>query len=115
MELLNSLISLASQIDGNTKLQNAVPSWSSIIQFEFRGREPLHIIVDQGKWQVNAGAHIKPTLVLQCEEVDLDPIFSGDVDITHFFAHTKIKVTKGQYLEAINLSRVALAAKRQRR
>lgn len=115
MELLDSVAGLASQINSNAKLQNAVPSWSAIVQFEFPSRESFHLIIDQGKWQVSAGPHIKPTLVLECQEEDLTPIFSGDVDITHYFAHAKMRVTKGQYLEAVNLSRVALAAKRQRR
>ncbi|MFC1999828.1 SCP2 sterol-binding domain-containing protein [Chloroflexota bacterium] len=115
MELLSYLAGLASQVNSSAKLQNAVPSWSAIIQFEFPNEESFHLTIDQGKWRVDSGPHIKPTLVLQSQEVDLEPIFSGDIDISHFFAEGKMRVTKGQYLEAVNLSRVALAAKRQRR
>ena len=115
MESLSSLVNLASQINSNPKLQKAVPSWSAIVQFEFPGGQLFHLIIDQGRWYVNSGAHIKPTVVLQCDEVDLAPIFSGEIDISHLFARGSIKEIRGRYLEAINLSRVALAAKRQRR
>lgn len=114
MESLSSLVSLASQVNSSPKLQRAIPSWSAVFQFEVPGPDFFHLIIDQGRWQVRAGAHIRPTVALQCEEVSLPPIFSGEIDISHLIARGKIRIAKGPYLEAINLSRVALAARRER-
>jgi hypothetical protein len=111
---LSSAVSLASQVNSSPKLQRAIPSWSAVFQFEFPGPDFFHLIIDQGQWQVRAGAHIRPTVALQCEEVCLPSIFSGEIDISHLIARGKIKIAKGPYLEAINLSRVALAARRER-
>ncbi len=111
-KVAQALHTLASAVAANPRAQRAAETWFAAIQFEVSGeRGPLHLTIDQGRLSVGEGLHVKPDIVVAGKGAALVPVLAGTVDITHPIARGDLRIVRGSYMELINLSRVALAAR----
>ncbi|MDO8531239.1 MAG: SCP2 sterol-binding domain-containing protein [Dehalococcoidia bacterium] len=114
-KVAQALSGLAAAVAANPRAQRAAETWSAVVQFEVAGeRQPLHLIVSQGKLTAGEGQHVKPDFVVAGQGTALIRVLSGEVDITHPIAQGDLRVVRGSYIELINLSRIALAARARR-
>ena len=109
----DDLFWLAQRAEGNPRVQRTIETWTAAIQFNLRGEpQPLTLLVGGGGLKAIVGPHIKPTIVVTGQAKALAPVLTGDLDITHPIARGEIEIARGSYNDLLNLSRIALAAKR---
>lgn len=88
--------------------------WTAVIQLLPRhGDESVYVEIDETGLKWSTGQHPQPSTVIEAESGALASAIRGDVDITQIMARGQGTVS-GDYYAALNLSRLALARRRQR-
>jgi hypothetical protein len=108
-EAAEALAALAQAATASPRVARAIGDWRAVIQLELDG-EPsaLHAVVAAGRFELRAGRHPRPTLVLSGSAAGVARAARGEIDLTHLLADGTVDY-RGDYYDLINLSRVAAA------
>lgn len=79
--------------------------WNTVVQFESRSRDIVHLVVHSGVVSARPGGHPAPRTLVQATREALFEVFLGQRDVTHQFAHGGMRVLAGDYYDMLLLSR----------
>src|SRR5258708_28110226 len=95
------------------RASRATERWAAVIQFDPTdgSGEPAYVTVGPSTFLTGTGYHINPTVKLRGNLARLLAALRGEVDVTQLLARGEATVS-GNYFDALNLSRLALARRR---
>lgn len=109
----NELESFCEWARSSPRASRATERWAAVIQFEPTDGtgEPGYLTVGPSIFLTGTGCHINPTVKLRGNVAGLWAALRGEIDVTHLLARGEATVS-GNYYDALNLSRLALARRR---
>lgn len=108
-----AVAALAAAGDPRGRLARQLGSWSTVLQFTLDGEErPFHLIIQNGRLTFRFGRHPRPITCIEGSATAFAPVARGEVDITHPVAHGELRVTRGDWFDALNFSKAVAAVKR---
>lgn len=109
-----AVAALAAAGDPDGRLARQLGAWNTVLEFALEGEEgPFHVVVRQGQLTFRPGRHPQPTTRIEGRATALEPVARGEIDITHPLAHGELRLTRGDWFDALNFSK-AIAAVRRR-
>ncbi len=110
---LDALGKLVKDVQQGQRSQRLLGNLSFVLQLRATdGGGEGYLTVEGGRIEHGDGLHLNPTATLDGARKHLLRVIRGDIDITHCFSRGEIRVS-GNYYHAIDLSRLALAARQE--
>jgi putative sterol carrier protein len=110
---LDALGKLVKDVQQGQRTQRLLGNISFVLQLRAtEGDGEGYLAVEGGHIEHGDGLHLNPTATLDGARKHLLRVVQGDIDITHCFSRGEIRVS-GNYYHAIDLSRLALAARQE--
>jgi hypothetical protein len=110
----DAVMALAEAGDPRGRLARQLGTWNTILEFTLDGEEgPFHLVVQDGRLTFRPGRHPRPVTCIEGRAAAFAPVALGEIDITHPIARGDLRVTRGDWFDALNFSKAVAAVKRK--
>lgn len=111
-EARDAVAALTAAGDPGGRLARQLGQWTTVLEFALEGEEgPFHLVVQNGRLTLRPGRHPQPVTRIEGQAESFAPVARGDLDITHAIASGALRVTRGDWFDALNFSKAVAAVR----
>ncbi|MBI2322333.1 MAG: SCP2 sterol-binding domain-containing protein [Chloroflexi bacterium] len=109
-----AVAALAAAGDPGGRLARQLGTWNTVVEFGLDGEDgSFHLVVRDGQLTFRPGRHPQPVTRIEGTAAAFAPVARGEIDITHPLAHGDLRLTRGDWFDALNFSKAVVAVRRK--